>query len=67
MHALIVSALRLHLFAAIKSVPLANTLSTGTLYRPDLKFTYGKPSWTKLSGIGRLKNQAWIDKMLHRA
>ncbi|GET53945.1 hypothetical protein RIR_jg31239.t1 [Rhizophagus irregularis DAOM 181602=DAOM 197198] len=31
MHALIVSALRLHLFAAIKSVPPANTLSTGTL------------------------------------
>ncbi|PKC11586.1 hypothetical protein RhiirA5_354018, partial [Rhizophagus irregularis] len=31
MHALIVSALRLHLFAAIKSVPLENTLSTGTL------------------------------------
>ncbi|GET51473.1 hypothetical protein GLOIN_2v1786104 [Rhizophagus irregularis DAOM 181602=DAOM 197198] len=28
---------------------------------------YGKPSWTKLSGIRRVKNQAWIDKMLHRA
>ena len=28
---------------------------------------YGKPSWTKLSGIGRVKNQAWIDKMLHCA
>jgi len=31
MHTLIVSALRLHLFAAIKSVPPENTLSTGTL------------------------------------
>ncbi|EXX63451.1 kinase-like domain-containing protein [Rhizophagus irregularis DAOM 181602=DAOM 197198] len=26
-------------------------------------YVYGKPSWTKLSGIGRVKNQAWIDKM----
>ncbi|GET59913.1 hypothetical protein RIR_jg17131.t1 [Rhizophagus irregularis DAOM 181602=DAOM 197198] len=31
LHALIVSALRLHLFAAIKSVPPANTFSTGML------------------------------------
>ncbi|RGB39869.1 hypothetical protein C1646_801766 [Rhizophagus diaphanus] len=31
MHALIVSVLRLHFFAAIKSVPPENTLSTGTL------------------------------------
>jgi hypothetical protein len=31
MHALIVSALRLHLLAAIKSVPPEKTLSTGTL------------------------------------
>ncbi|GET61994.1 hypothetical protein RIR_jg12107.t1 [Rhizophagus irregularis DAOM 181602=DAOM 197198] len=36
MHAIIVSALRLHLFAAIKSVPPE---TTGMLYRPDLKFT----------------------------
>jgi len=31
MHALIVSALRLHLLAATKSAPPENALSTGTL------------------------------------
>ncbi|CAB5355924.1 unnamed protein product [Rhizophagus irregularis] len=37
MHALIVSALRLHPFAAIKSVPPENTLSTGTLSSSSIK------------------------------